>query len=244
VVEHDPIFLRYYKGEAVEHGYRPDEAASDIIAVEVNRLGYDWFFYVGPALTFPVFIGFLLCVKRRILWLVIAAFLTTTAAVAACIFAQAHYFSPATVAVYVFAVCGMAYLWDEPSAGPRAFAIAVCLTVFVAALTRNTGSATMNDTYSLPSTRELVAKQLASVPGKQLVLVSYDWDHYYPGDELVHNFADFDAQKTLWARSKGVGKDFDLCQAYSDRTFWSLASSEGRFSLKSLDLCQNRTAVH
>ena len=40
--------------------------------------------------------------------------------------------------------------------------------------------------------------------GRQLVLVSYDLDKHYPGDELVHNSADFDSQKILWARSKGA----------------------------------------
>ncbi len=166
VAERDPIFTRYYKVEATEHGYRPDESASDIVALEIHRLGYDWFFYVGPALSFPVLIGLLLCVKRRDLRLVLAAFLLTGAAVASCIFAQAHYLAPATVAVYVFAMCGLSYLWDEQSQGARAFAIAVCLTVFVSALTRTTGSATMNDPYGAPDTRELVGPAVGRSAGE------------------------------------------------------------------------------
>jgi len=244
VTAHDPVFTKYYQVEAHEHGYKPDASASDIIAMEAHRLGQDWFFYVGPALSFPVLIGFLLCVKRRDLRLVLAVFVTTAAAVAACIFAQVHYFSPATIAVYVFAISGLAYLWDEPGDGAHAFAIAVCLTIVVTALTRTTGSARMNDTYRLAGTRELVAQRLASVPGKQLVLVTYDFDGHYPGSELVHNGADFTTQKILWARSKGAGKDSDLCRAYSDRSFWSLVTDDASFSLKPLALCQNQDVTH
>ena len=191
VSSHDPVFTKYYQVEATEHGYRPDASASEIVDVELHRLGQNWFFYVGPALTFPLLIGFLLCVKRRDLLLVLAAFLTTGAAVASCIFAQIHYFAPATVAVYVFAICGLSYLWDQRSDGARAFVIAVCLTVFVTALTRYTGAATMSDPYGYSDTRQQVARQLADKPGNQLVLVSYDFDRHYPGSELVHNGADF-----------------------------------------------------
>ena len=166
VSSHDPVFTKYYQVEATEHGYRPDASASDIVDVELHRLGQNWFFYVGPALTFPLLIGFLLCVKRRDLLLVLATFLTTGAAVASCIFAQIHYFAPATVAVYVFAVCGLSYLWDQHTEGARAFVIAVCLTVFVTALTRTTGAATMSDPYGYSDTRQQVARQLANAAGK------------------------------------------------------------------------------
>ncbi len=50
------------------------------------------------------------------------------------------------------------------------------------------------------------------------------------------------AQKILWARSKGAGKDSDLCQAYSDRTFWSLQTDDASYSLKPLDLCPSKSS--
>ena len=85
-------------------------------------------------------------------------------------------------------------------------------------LVRQTGSAAVNSAFALPDTRTLVARQLETLPGKHLVLVTYDLDRHYPGDELVHNWADFSSQKILWARSKGPGNDSDLCGGYSDRT--------------------------
>ena len=69
------------------------------------------------------------------------------------------------------------------------------------------------------------------------MLVSYDMQHHYPGDELVYNGADFPSEKILWARAKGAGSDSDLCQAYSDRTFWSMTSDDVSFSLHPLQLC-------
>jgi hypothetical protein len=234
----DPVFTKYYVVEAKEHQYNPGNSASELFGLQVLRWGNDWFFYIGPALSFPVLLGLLLTIKRRDLRVVLAASITTAAAVASCIFSQAHYFAPATITIYVFAVAGLDYLWQQRGKGERAFAVAVCLTVVVASLTRNTGSAAINATYEFPNTRQAVEQQLEDKPGKQLVLVSYDMERHYPGDELVHNGAEFSAEKILWARSKGADHDSDLCRAYPDRTFWNLTTNDESFSLTPSDLCQ------
>ena len=240
---HDPVFPKYYVVEAEEHDYQEGKPLSGIVGLEVRRVWNDWFFYVGPALSFPLLIGLLLCIKQRGLRLVLAVTVTTGAAVASCIFSQAHYFAPATVAVYVFAMAGLHYLWQQGGDGERAFAVAVCLTVIVASLTRNTGSSTLNTASAFPNTRKIVARQLADRPGKHLILVSYDMQRHYPGDELVHNGAEFGAEKILWARSKGTANDSDLCQAYSGRTFWSVTTDDVQFSLRPLDLCGSEPAA-
>jgi len=232
---HDPVFTKYYLVEAEEHEYQEGEALSGIVGLEVRRLWNDWF---------PLLVGLLLCIKQPKLWLVLALTLTTGAAVASCIFSQAHYFAPATIAVYIFAIAGLHYLWQQGEDGQHAFAIAVCLTVIAVSLTRNTGSSTLNTTFAFANTRELVARQLADRPGKHLVLVSYDMQRHYPGDELVHNGAEFSAEKILWARSKGSGNDSDLCPAYSDRMFWSVTTDDVQFSLRPLDLCGTERAAH
>jgi hypothetical protein len=154
-----------------------------------------------------------------------------------CAFTQVHYFAPATVAVYVLIIEGLRYLWEQEGLGERAFAAAVVGTVILVSLTRQTAASAMNAAFQLPDTRAVITKQLDDQPGKQLVLVSYDMSRHYPGDELVHNWADFGAQEILWARSKGPGNDSDLCRDYSDRTFWSVTSDDVSFSLKPLDLC-------
>ena len=122
--------------------------------------------------------------------------------------------------------------------GERAFVLAVCLTVVVSSLTRQAGG-TANGVFAFPDTRRWVAQQLQNQPGKQLVLVSYDMQRHYPGNELVHNGADFNSEKILWARSKGADSDRDLCTAYSDRTFWSVQTDDVNVSLNPLDLCKH-----
>ena len=102
----------------------------------------------------------------------------------------------------------------------------------------------MNSVFNFPDNRRLIEHQLNDKPGKQLILVSYDLEHHYPGEELVHNWADLGSQKILWARSKGADNDSDLCNSYSDRTFWSVTSDDLTFSLKPLDLCRKSVPNH
>jgi hypothetical protein len=111
--------------------------------------------------------------------------------------------------------------------------------VVAVSLSRQTGGTAMNAAFAFRDARKWVAQQLDNQPGKQLVLVSYDLQQHYPGNELVHNGADFNSEKILWARSKGEDNDRELCQAYSDRTFWSVKTDDVNLSLTPLDLCQH-----
>ena len=239
VTSRDPVFAKYYVVEANEHEYQKTKTISGLIGLEGQRFADDWFFYVGPSLSFPVLLGFFSGLVQSRLRLAVYVTITTGAAVATCVFSQAHYFSPATVAVYVFAVEGLRYLWQQGKNGERAFVVAVCLTVVATSLSRQTGSAAINSTFAFPDTRTLVSQQLESKPGKQLVLVSYDFERHYPGDELVHNGADFNSQTILWARSKGTDNDRGLCQAYPGRSFWSLKTDDVIVSLNPLDICRH-----
>ena len=125
-----------------------------------------------------------------------------------------------------------------PKDGERAFVAAVCLTVVITSLARQTGSTAINSAFGFPDIRKQVTQQLEDRPGKQVVLVSYDLDRHYPGDELVHNGAEFSAEKILWARSKGADKDLELCRWYPDRTFWKLTTDDQNASLTLLHLCK------
>jgi hypothetical protein len=233
----DPVFEKWYAALAEEHGYRQTNTLSGLAALEAQRFGLNWFFYVGPALSFPVLLGLLLVIKQRRLGIVLAVTVTTGIAIALCAVSQLHYFSPATVAVYIFAISGLHYLWQQQRSGERAFVLAVCVTVVVSSLTRQAGG-TANGGFAFLNTRRRVAQQLKNEPGKQLVLVSYDLQHY-PGNELVHNGADFNSEKILWARSKGTDSDRELCTAYSDRTFWRVQTDDVNVSLNPLDLCKH-----
>jgi hypothetical protein len=234
----DPAFAKFFKVTEEEYGYEKTKSIGGLINVLGGRFLADWFFFVGPALSFPVLLGFMSSVSQPRLRIVVLAVFTMAIALALCIYTMLHYAAPGTVAVYLFAAEGLRYLWRQGRDGERAFVVAVCLTVVVTSLTRQTGSAAINSTFALPDTRKLVTQQLDNKPGKQLVLVSYDLERHYPGDELVHNGADFNSEKILWARSKGVESDRELCQTYPRRSFWMVKTDDMNFTLSPLDLCQ------
>jgi hypothetical protein len=61
-----------------------------------------------------------------------------------------------------------------------------------------------------------IGRQLAQAPGKQLVFV-----HYGPANilrEWVHNAADIDGARVVWARDLGADEDQKLLRYYPDRT--------------------------
>ena len=235
----DPVFEKFYKVTKQEYGYEEAKSISGIIKLEVGRFALDWFFYVGPALTFPVLLGFSSSLMQPRLRIAVLVTIAISIALALCIYTMPHYAAAATVAVYLFAAEGLRYVWQQRTDGARAFVIAVVLTVVATSSTRQTGSAVVNSTFAFPNGRKVVAEQLRNAPGKQLVLVSYDLERHYPGNELVHNGADFASEEILWARSKGTGKDSDLCAAYPDRTFWSVTTDDVSLSLAPLDLCKH-----
>ena len=239
----DPVFAKFFQVTEQEYAYERTKSVAGVLGAEFSRLGQNWFFYCGVALSLPVLIGFLSACKEPQLRIVVLVAASTVVAVGLCTYTMFHYAAPLTVTVYIFATEGLRYLWQQRATGERAFVVAVCLTVIMTSLIRQTGSAAVNATFALPDSRALIAHQLEANAGKHLVIVSYDLDRHYPGDELVHNWAEFDTEKVLWARSKGAGNDADLCGAYADRTFWSVTSDDVSYSLRPLELCKTSDPI-
>ena len=241
----DPVFEKFYDVTREEYSYEETKTFAGVVSTEAIRLATNWFFYCGLALSFPVIVGLLSLWRREDGRLAIFAAGSMAVAVALCTYTMFHYAAPATVVVYLCAAEGLRYLWQQRTTGEHAFVLAVCFTVLLTSLTRQTGSAAVNAVFAFPDNRRLIEHQLENKPGRQLILVSYDLEHHYPGEELVHNSADLGTQKILWARSKGAGNDSDLCAFYADRAFWSVTSNDVSFTLKPLDLCgrQDRSAA-
>ncbi len=235
LVFRDPIFVQYYR--KLDPEYQQMQSLRGLGHVEFKRLLLNWFFYVGPALSVPVLLGILLSLKDPRLRLALFAVLSMGIAHFLSVHSTQHYLAPATVVVYLFAVEGLHYLWDQRGSWERAFVVAVGLTVMVVSLTAQTGSAAMFTKYAVPDVQQLAALRLKNEPGKHLVLLTY-LDGHNPENELAQNLADFSSEKILWARSKGTGNDVDLCQAYPDRDFWSLKTDDTVFTLNAVDLCK------
>jgi hypothetical protein len=71
-----------------------------------------------------------------------------------------------------------------------------------------------------PEGRIAIKQQLASAPGKQLVFVRYWPQHQFA--EWVHNAAEIDGSRVVWARDLGPEENQQLLQYYPDRTAWLL----------------------
>lgn len=233
----DPAFAKFFAETAEDFEYKTANSRLGIAKVQPARIFRNWAYYVGLALTFPVAIGMISCMMRPSLRIVVLAFTTISLAIAACLYNFQHYFAPATIVVYVFATEGLRYLWDTEHRGERALVMAVCFSVVVAALSRQSASAVLYTQYAYPDNRKLVTERLQQYPGRYLVLVSYDFDRHYPGAELVHNAAELTSEKIVWVRSKGL-VDRNLCSAYRDRKFVAVTSNDVEISLTSSQLCE------
>jgi hypothetical protein len=68
--------------------------------------------------------------------------------------------------------------------------------------------------------RIAVHRQLTQAAGQQLVFVRYWPKHLF--QEWVHNDADIDTSRIVWARDLGAAEDEKLRRYYPDRTVWLL----------------------
>jgi hypothetical protein len=71
-----------------------------------------------------------------------------------------------------------------------------------------------------PGGRIAINRQLAEASGKQLVFVRYWPQHKF--HEWVHNAADIDAARLVWARDLGPAENEKLRRYYPDRKVWLL----------------------
>ncbi len=74
--------------------------------------------------------------------------------------------------------------------------------------------------YGDPEGRIAVNRQLDKLPGKQLVFVRYWPTHGF--HEWIHNAADIDSAKVVWAADLGEEKDAALRNYYPSREAWLL----------------------
>jgi hypothetical protein len=74
--------------------------------------------------------------------------------------------------------------------------------------------------YGDPEGRMLIDRELAQKPGRQLVFVRYGPQHGF--HEWVHNAAEIDAARTVWAHDLGSAENQALRKYYPDRSVWLL----------------------
>jgi len=141
---------------------------------------------------------------------------------------QAHYFAPAVALIFAGILQCMRHLarwrWRQLYLGGvvlrTILIICVVMTLFrlIAIPTKLWGKSAWPPGIL---NRANILRELAVLPGKQLVIVHYD-DNHDSANEWVYNSADIDHSKVVWARDMGAAANQELLQYFNHRQVWTL----------------------
>lgn len=225
VAYHHKVMHDFYYGLELER-YLGARSVIGFIRETAIKLALIWVFYIGPALTIPLF--FIPRMwrehKNRGLLFIAACGVGGSALV---IFFNIHYAAPIAAVMLAIVLQGFRFLrqwrYDGKPVGlmlARALMI-VCVLMVPFEIKMLTSKAAPGTWPALGSERAAVTKQLGGMPGKQLVLVRYGAKHD-PLAEWVYNGADIDGQKIVWARDMGDAQNREVLRYYHDRQAWML----------------------
>jgi hypothetical protein len=231
---HNQQMRQFYEGLELHH-VRTQSSARGILLGTIIKIGSFWSFYIGPALTVPLFFTPFVR-ERRIRFLLIATgvCLVGNALVA---FYGPHYSAPVAAAIVAIVVQGMRYLrtWRvEANATGLFLARAIIAIVIImipielhtlrAPPIPHAWRGNIGDVY-VAEARQSILNHLSVLPDRQLVLVRYRTDHDLMA-EWVYNDADIDHAKVVWARDLGPDQNEELLHYYSSRRIWLLEPDE------------------
>jgi hypothetical protein len=217
-----------YDTQSEVHGPGADTLAG-YWARWASRIGFYRFFFLAPL--YLVLPAFLLRLREYpFAWVLLTIFLFSLGTNFYPYF-YTHYIAALTCLFVLIAVAGLQRLslWNEQAARILLF---LCAAHFVfwyglhasgdeslyAALTPFETWDAIN--HGDPEGRIAIGRQLNSQPGRQLVFVRYGPQHRF--EEWVHNAADIDNSRIVWARDLGTGENQNLLRYYPDRTAWLL----------------------
>lgn len=224
-----------YRAETAIHGEGP-ETASKYFRRLLFRLRFLRFFLLAPL--YAAALMFLLTVKdRRSIW-VIAAIAVFALGSNFFPYFYPHYAAAVTCLLLFIAVSGLARLsafklvGRQPGPALVYVMVLLCASHFLfwyglhasaapstrARLSVYDGWDFIN--YGDPEHRIAIARQLAQMPGPQLVIVHYGPRHGF--HQWIHNAAEIDSAHVVWARDLGAAENQALLDYYPKRTVWLL----------------------
>jgi len=225
----------YYQGQSAVHGNAPETLATYARRL-AGRIGFYRFFFLAPLyLALPIFL--LRLREFRFAWLAGTVALLALGSNFYPYFFP-HYLAAVTCLFLLAAVEGLIRLdaWTPRglSVGRQAarWLLFLCGAHFLLwyslhAIGDEDVLRAMDryqnwDVLSLgdPEGRRAIGGKLAAEPGRQLVFVRYWPRHGY--HEWIHNAADPDQARIVWAQDLGADRDDDLVHHYRDRTPWLL----------------------
>ena len=220
---HDPVIRDYYRWTRQE--FAQNRTLSGYLVRTQRKLLLLWQFYLGPILTLPL-LALPAVLRQRKMRLPILIGSAMIAGFAVETWTLTHYFAPAVGALYILLVQGMRQLsqWS-PGRRPigralvRAVPVLACVMILLR-LTAITLHAPVEPAWPRGDLqRAAIAEQLQRLPGRQLVLVSYDADHNFH-HEWVYNDANIDGSKVAWARDMDDAANQELLAYLKDRHAW------------------------
>jgi hypothetical protein len=228
-VYHHQVFRDFYLGLELPR-YLNARSVSGFLQETGIKIVMIWVFYIGAALTIPLFSIPWIVRDRRIRFLLIAGGAGFFANVLVIFFA-AHYAAATSCVIVAIILQGMRHLrtwrWEGRPAGlflVRA-CVVICLLMVPFEVRTLALSAHSGRWPAMGRERAAVASKLQSFPENQLVLVRYK-----PGHdtliEWVYNGADIDRQKIVWARDMSTAENAELIAFYNHRRVWLLEADE------------------
>jgi len=214
-----------------------------------------WFFFFGPALTFPLLMaiatlpyGFLWRDISRSMRFLLIAFIISLGSMTLETFFFPHYAAPMTGLILALVLRSMRRLelWrlcGRPTGLFVTRAIpSICVIMFVLRAAAGPLHIPVVDApfyapgYYQQGPRSFgraeLQQQLEHVAGRQLVIVRYKPSHE-PFNEWVYNSADIDGSKVVWARDMSPEENEELIKYFRERRVWLLEPDEALPKLSS-----------
>ncbi len=194
-----------------------------------SRIRFYRFFFLAPLfLALPAFL--LRLREYRFAWVLLTIFVFSLGTTFYPYF-YTHYIAALTCLFVLISVAGLERLsgWSEQGARILLFLCAAHFLFWYGLhASRDEALYTAMTPYETwdainhgdPEGRIGINRQLNAQPGQQLVFVRYGPQHLF--QEWVHNAADIDHARIVWARDLGPEENQKLLRYYPDRTAWLL----------------------
>jgi hypothetical protein len=217
-----------YEGQSITHGTQPETFARWVSRLG-ERVRFFRFFFFAPL--YLALVAFLPALReRRFMWLTGAVALFWMADNFYPFF-YPHYVAAVACALVLMSVEGLRRMSRYAPEGSRLILLlsfaqfAFWYGIQVSGnrdLWIATAAYESSDVINSgdPEGRAAINEKLRAAPGKQLVFV-----HYFPQHgprDWIHNDADIDRSRVVWAIDRGAEDDARLRAYYPDRTVWRL----------------------
>jgi len=222
----DPVMESMYLKEVArrEVYQHPDKLADDYL----TRLFDNWSYFIGPSLTIPlVFLPWILRDRRTRLLVIFVALVASLNLFQLVLYP--YHLAPLVGVIFAIVTQGLRHLYVMV---PRSRRVGLLLVLPICVGLAVAMKANADDlVITLPywdrtaewhrDARASIAEWLNRRPGKQLVVVRYGRFHEV-NQEWVHNAADIDGSKIVWAREVDPRSDAELLSYFRDREAWLL----------------------